>query len=149
MLVATTVLAVVSISANSKHGNVDLPPLQMVEGGVESDLAASVRAQRKMVRSLVETKSGAPIDSDAAAAAFSNTRSTRKIEHRLTTVKATAEAEMDSLRRENAELHKRNEVLVERNDELERRMTAALERLLQDDDGDDEDGADRKVEGRK
>jgi len=102
-----------------------------------------------MVRSLVETKSGAPIDSDAAAAAFTNRMSKRKTEHRLTTVEATAEAEMDSLRRENADLHKRNEVLVERNDELERRMTAALERLLQNDDGDDEDGFDKEVEGRK
>lgn len=102
----------------------------MIEGGIESELAASVRAQRKMVRSLVETKSSEVIDSDAAAAAFSNNRSTRKIEHRLTTVKATAEAEMDSLRRENADLRKRNEVLQERNEEIERRMGAALERLL-------------------
>ena len=94
MLVATAVLAVVSISANSTHSNVDLPPLHMLEGGVESDLAASVRAQRKMVRSLVETKSGDPIviDAAAAAAAFTNRMSKRKTEHRLTTVEATAEA---------------------------------------------------------
>lgn len=149
ILVATAVLAVVSISANSKHSNVDLPPLHMVEGGVESDLAASVRAQRKMVRSLVETKAGAPIDTDAAAAAFSNNKSKRMAQHRLAPVEATVEAEMDSLRRENADLHKRNEVLAERNDELERRMAAALERLLQNDDGDDEDGFDKEVEGRK